>query len=208
MHVTLAPTPPSHHQSCQQVDWKQRANSISTWISSISASSESLGFFIDDDVPAMEEAISNRSTRREMETQRRSRTCSPNGKSSEYRNTVLKPTNILVDVVHTLPPEIEAILPSGLRDLLDPPHGLPSSVSSIVENTETTSPKKEIDDIVSQLAAVYRDECRELARKPGSEFEYRAHLYSDVVEKLARVLPGHDTLRAIGLYGKVTGYVC
>lgn len=32
---------------------------------------------------------------------------------------MLKPANIVVDVDHVLPPDIEALLPKGLRDLLD-----------------------------------------------------------------------------------------
>ncbi|KAF1943260.1 hypothetical protein EJ02DRAFT_433376 [Clathrospora elynae] len=136
--------------------------------------------------------------------QRRPRSYSPTKKSPQYRNTVLKPANILVDVNHTLPPDVEALLPPGLRDILDPPtaathtHAQPDAGS--VTNREPTEASRnrarELADTISQIADVYRDECRELASKPGSESEYRTHLYGDVVEKLARIPPWRRPLSA------------
>ncbi|KAF2732463.1 hypothetical protein EJ04DRAFT_525271 [Polyplosphaeria fusca] len=119
--------------------------------------------------------------------QRRPRSCSPTKKSPQYRNTVLKPANILVDVVHVLPPDIESLLPFDLRNILDPP--------SLVSK-HTCHNAGELAERIRQLAAVYRDESRELAGIPGSEPEYRTHLYSDVVEKLARTQTWRRTLSA------------
>ena len=121
--------------------------------------------------------------------QRRSRSCSPTKESPQYRNTVLKRANILVDVVHILPPDIETLLPFDLRDILDPSPldrtRTDSNTSTLEEkgrenNTQARQPVEKI----RQLAAVYRDESRELAGKPGSEPGYRTHLYSDIVVKL------------------------
>ncbi|KAF2726497.1 hypothetical protein EJ04DRAFT_530224 [Polyplosphaeria fusca] len=97
------------------------------------------------------------------------------------------PANILIDVVHVLPPDIESLLPFDLRDILDPP--------SLVSK-HTCHNAGELAERIRQLAAVYRDESRELAGKPGSEPEYRTHLYSDVVEKLARIPTWRRTLSA------------
>lgn len=148
--------------------------------------------------------MSESSRLRDIKMQRRPRSCSPNKKSSQYRNIVLKPANIFVDVVHTLPPDIEALLPIGLRDILDRSTSTPSSAAihpgtsatTCEENGEKSAQARELADKVSQLAALYRDECRELAGKPGSEPEYRSHLYGDVVEKLARFPPWRRTLSA------------
>ena len=84
-------------------------------------------------------------------------------KGSQYRGTVLRRTSILVDVVHTLPPEIEALLPSSSYDPLDSPHTLPSSAASYAENAEESARTSTLADSVSQLAAVRRKECRKLA---------------------------------------------
>jgi hypothetical protein len=110
--------------------------------------------------------------------------------------------NILVDVLHNLPPDIEAILPVGLRDILDLPP--PTPISTIHNNAatatntdkETQVQANEVADRVSQIAEMYRDECRELAAKPGTEPEYLTHLYGDVVEKLARIPPWRHVLSA------------
>lgn len=206
-HRRLAskPTPPSRTlsssdvvqppQTCQQVDWATRAQSIAAWISTIPSYSESAGSSTGNTTQASD-TMSDSSRLRNKKTQIRSRSCSPNKKSSQYRNTVLKPTKIFVDVVHTLPPDIEALLPSGLRNLLDLPHSLPTSVTTNTEDSEKSAWTRELAENVRQLAAVYRDECRELAGKPGSEPEYRTHLYGDVVEKLARFSPWRRTLMA------------
>lgn len=138
--------------------------------------------------------------------QRRPRSCSPAKKSPQYRNTVLKPANILVDIIHSLPPDIEALLARHLRDTLDPPPPAPPSaacthaktnITTHKENNEESNAKaRELADNISQLAAVYRDECRELVGNPGSKPKYRTHLYGDVVEKLARIPPWRRALSA------------
>jgi hypothetical protein len=93
---------------------------------------------------------------------------------------VLKPANVRIDVDHDLPPDIEALLPDGLRDILDRPRCLAHNETA-EDDLESASSAFGLTSIVDQLAAVYRDECRELAKKTGSEPEYRTHLYSDVV---------------------------
>ncbi|KAH7111791.1 hypothetical protein B0J11DRAFT_585728 [Dendryphion nanum] len=80
--------------------------------------------------------MSESSRLRDLKTQqRRPRSCSPTKKSPQYRNTILKPANILVDTIRVLPPDIEALLPCGLRELLDlnppirpPPTRMPKSI--------------------------------------------------------------------------------
>lgn len=133
-------------------------------------------------------------TMSDMKTQTRSRSSSPTKKDTQYRDNVLRPAGILIDVIHNLPPEIEALLPCGLRDILDPPsaahpHAGTDTATPEESNEESDTGAKELADKVSQVAPVYRDKCRELARKLGSEPEYRAHLFFDVIQKLARFPP-------------------
>ncbi|KAK7189314.1 hypothetical protein PSPO01_04901 [Paraphaeosphaeria sporulosa] len=99
----------------------------------------------------------------------------------QYRNTVLKPANIVIDVDHDLPPDIEALLLEDLRDIFDRPRLAPPT------DNRTHGGTRSEDNT---------NECRELARKTGSEPEYRTHLYGDVVEKLARVQPWRRSLSA------------
>jgi hypothetical protein len=180
-----------------QSQWAQNAHSIYAWACSVAESN--------DDFPTVDSArASDNMSDSSQLRQRRPRSCSPTKKSPQYRNTVLKPANILVEIDHTLPPDIEALLPRGLRSILDPPaavtptHAEPDANS--VTNRESTEASynraRELADTVSQIADVYCDECRELARKPGSEPEYRTHLYGDVVEKLARIPPWRRPLSA------------
>ncbi|KAH8726947.1 hypothetical protein GQ44DRAFT_758483 [Phaeosphaeriaceae sp. PMI808] len=146
--------------------WAEKSRLISAWTHSVPAtcpSNESYEPLPIEAAPVpdtMSESSSLRSRKRNA------RSCSP-----EYRNTVLKPANILIDVTHSLPPEIEALLPSDLRDIL----GAPSPFL--------------LTRVGDTVAKVYWKECCELAQKPGSEPEYRGHLHNDVVEKLARILP-------------------
>lgn len=93
---------------------------------------------------------------------------------------------IYLGAYHDLSLDIEALLSEGLRDILDRPRTASLTVSLAAG----------LASAVDQLATLYRDECREMARKTGSEPEYRTHLYSDVVEKLARIQPWRRTLSA------------
>jgi hypothetical protein len=181
-----------------QSQWAQNAHSIYAWACSVAESNDNSP--IDDSVRASDNMSDSSRLR-----QRRPRSCSPTKKSPQYRNTVLKPTNILVDVDHTLPPDVEALLPHGLRDILDPPAAAATRTyaehdADSVTNREPTEAcrnrARELAETVSQIADVYRDECRELARKPGSEPEYRTHLFGDVVEKLTRIPPWRRPLVA------------
>jgi hypothetical protein len=151
--------------------WAERAHSITNWIESVPESAPYCNSFDSSTADSAQvlDSMSDSSRRRE----RRHRSCSPIKKSEQYRSTVLKPSNIFVDTAHSLPPEIEVLLPQGLRGILN--HVLPPA--GILAN---------IDNKVIELATVYRDECRELSKIPGSEPEYRALLFSDVVVKLAR----------------------
>ncbi|KAF2624875.1 hypothetical protein BU25DRAFT_347015 [Macroventuria anomochaeta] len=183
--------------------WAQRALSICSWVNDVSTRSPCIEPPVSS--PSVDaqvlDTMSDSSRLRNMKMQRRSRSCSPTKKSSQYRNTVLKPANIIVDGDHDLPPNIEALLPEGLRDLLDRPQ-----IAPLTNNHTHNEPADEHNGSrawaagsaseVNQLAVVYRDECRELARKTGSEPEYRTHLYGDVVEKLARIQPWRRTLSA------------
>jgi hypothetical protein len=115
--------------------------------------------------------MSGSSKLRDLTVHRCSRSCSPTKKSPQYRNTVLKPANIHVDVVHEIPPRIEALLPNGLRDLLND--------SSTVPLPMTHTHTEDADEYNSSragevywLSTLYRNECRELARKTGSEPDY------------------------------------
>ena len=183
-----ASTPPeplsSEHQHNAQAQaqaqelWAERAHSISTWVCGIPESP------CDPSRSVRSESLSLRDRKTQ---QRRMRSTK---KSPQYRNTVLKLANILVDVVHRLPPEIEALLPGHLRAVLDPLPAahLPAQSDSTIATSGGNTEERDggTKELIVQLAAVYRDECRELAGKPGSEPEYRTHLYGDVVEKLAR----------------------
>jgi hypothetical protein len=192
-----------------QAQWAERASFISAWVRSVPSSRLRSDSSHRDSFPAddaqVPDTMSESSRLRDVKMQqRRPRSCSPTKKSPQYRSTVLRPANILVDATHSLPPAIEALLPCGLRDILDPPPPAPPSaarahvgIGTIAHqdnDDETDTRTKELADKVSQLAAVYRDECRELAGKPGSEPEYRSHLYGDVVEKLARISPWRRVL--------------
>ncbi|KAF2016865.1 hypothetical protein BU24DRAFT_419917 [Aaosphaeria arxii CBS 175.79] len=145
-----------------------------------------------DDAHVSEDIMSESSRRREK---RQARSCSPTKKGSQYRNTVLKPANVLVDVIHDLPSDIEALLPDDLRDILD--LRPPGTDKTTQDNTEFGGRETELADKISELVAVYRDECRKLATKPGSEPEYRTHLYGDVIEKLAEIPLWDQTLSSI-----------
>ena len=124
--------------------------------------------------------MSDSSRLRDLKTQRRSRSCSPTKKGPQYRNTVLKPANILLDVVHDLPPDIEALLPRGLRDILDPtrpaPHPIIDTLAADVDGDNGSKDRARLADEVNHIADVYQDECRELARKTDSEPEYHTSL--------------------------------
>ncbi|KAF2241907.1 hypothetical protein BU26DRAFT_525017 [Trematosphaeria pertusa] len=198
-------TPLESFDPVQWLEWAERARSISAWACSVASNPPRSDSCNSCESPPASEAevpdtMSESSRLRDMKTAQRARprSCSPTKKSSQYRNIVLKPANILVDVIHVLPPDVEALLPSDLRDILDPPsHAPPSSprthadaaTATHNENAEeeNNARTRELADRVRELAAVYLFECRLLAGKPGSEPEYRTHLYSDVVEKLARI---------------------
>jgi len=89
-----------------------------------------------------------------------------------------------------LPPDIEALLPRGLRNILDPPLPAPPSAAHTHAETSTTHEEdnEEGNARGKGTGGCYRDECRGLAGKPGYGTEYR-HLFGDVVEKLARIPP-------------------
>ncbi|KAF2024855.1 hypothetical protein EK21DRAFT_93737 [Setomelanomma holmii] len=202
---TLTPPSASPTTSCFHfaLQGKQGANPITTWIHDVNASQN-------HDEPterfpvetcSVPDNMSDSSRLRQLKTARRSRSCSPTKKSSQYRSVVLKPVGILVDVIHNLPPDIEALLPRGLRDVLDRRAPLLATAYTQLEDTSdkfdgSYAWTRELADKVSQIASVYRHECCELAEKPGSEPEYRSHLYGDVVEKLARFPSWRRALRA------------
>ncbi|KAF2727500.1 hypothetical protein EJ04DRAFT_137056 [Polyplosphaeria fusca] len=125
---TTPPVPPQTPKSLSsvqaQIQWEDRARFISDWACSVptsQSSSKSNESSPRRDVQAPD-TMSEGSRLRNIKTQqRRPRFCSPTKKSPQYRNTVLKPANILVDVVHVLPPDVESLLPFDLRDVLDPP---------------------------------------------------------------------------------------
>lgn len=127
----------------------------------------------------------------------RSRTRSPVDGSGEYCITRLRYANIFVDNAgeQDLPPEIEARLPHGLRDILSPlsaacNHCEVDVTADKQNNQENDTRAREVLlDKASSLAVVYRKECGVLARRVGGETEYRTHLYVNVVEQIARASP-------------------
>jgi len=173
--------------------WEERANFIDNWAYKVAANrrrSASCDSISTDGAEVEVPGIMSDSSRlRDMKERRqRSRSSSPTKKSPQYRNTVLKPANILIDVIHDLSPDIEALLPHELRDIFNPPPPTPPSAPHTHVPTGSAHEHTEGSNATAkELAAIYRDECRELAGKPGSEPEYRTHLFGDVVEKLARL---------------------
>jgi hypothetical protein len=67
---------------------------------------------------------------------------------------VLKPANVRIDVDHDLPPDIEALLPDGLCDILDCPRCLAHNETA-EDDLESASSAFGLTSIVDQLAAVY-----------------------------------------------------
>ncbi|KAF2627859.1 hypothetical protein BU25DRAFT_458258 [Macroventuria anomochaeta] len=79
----------------------------------------------------------------------------------------------------------------GLRDLLNRPPTVPLTITHThTEDTDEYNGSRARTggsaNEVNEPAALYRDEYRELARKTGSEPEYRTYLYDDVVHRLGR----------------------
>ncbi|KAF1999696.1 hypothetical protein P154DRAFT_523032 [Amniculicola lignicola CBS 123094] len=188
--ASITPPEPSFKLSLDntlqaETEWSQRAQSIAAWVCNTSESPPPCQLPpANNDSPVLEAMSSESSRFRDVKAKiRRPRSCSPTKKSSQYRNTLLKPARIRVDVVHNIPANVAALLPHRLRN------DIPDTIDTLHEEGN--------DDVSPDLDAIannYLEECRELAGKPGSEPAYRMILYDKVIKILARHPPWRRTL--------------
>ncbi|PVH96477.1 hypothetical protein DM02DRAFT_687609 [Periconia macrospinosa] len=111
---------------------------------------------------------------------------------NETDRAVLNRANIFIHVQQELPPEITALLPAGLRDILDLDSTAPkdnpiASTTTDGNDVKKASENKEPDILLqkaSSLVSPYNECCGRL-RHLSPEFEHRRNLYADVVSELA-----------------------